>query len=95
MSTQQHLSSIAEYKKIVFLKYCNENGVKKIQTDEISISNKHRKSGLFCWFIFEKIIFTLKFYESVFFVFSIALITAKLIYKKKLLRKRYFKLWIR
>ena len=48
MSTQQHLSSIAEYKKIVFLKYCNENGVKKIQTDEISISNKHRKSGLFC-----------------------------------------------
>ena len=48
MSTQQHVSSIAEHKKIALLKFWNEYGTKKIQTDEISISNKHRKSGLFC-----------------------------------------------
>ena len=47
MSTQEHGSSIAEYKRRDFLKYCNENGIKKYQFKELSILNKHHKSGLF------------------------------------------------
>ena len=47
MSTQEHESSIAEYKRSAFLKNCNENGIKKYQLKDLSISNKHHKSGLF------------------------------------------------
>ena len=47
MSTQEHGSSIAEYKRSAFLKNCNENSIKKYQLKELSILNKHHKSGLF------------------------------------------------
>ena len=47
MSTQQHVSSVAEYKRNAFLKYCNENYIMKHQTDEISMSNDLQKSSLF------------------------------------------------
>ena len=47
MSTQEHGSSIAEYKRSAFLKNCNANGIKKYQLKEVSILNKHHKSSLF------------------------------------------------
>ena len=47
MSTQENGSSIAEYKRSAFLKNCNENSIKKFQLKEVSILNKHHKSGLF------------------------------------------------
>ena len=52
MSTQQHVSSIARYKKYAFLKYCNENGIRKNQLDESLILNKLHKLGLFCFIVF-------------------------------------------
>ena len=55
MSIQENGSSIAEYKRIVFLKYCNENGIKKYQLKELSILNKHHKSGLFYGFLYYNI----------------------------------------
>ena len=51
MSTQQYVSSIAEYKRSALLKYCKENGIKKNQLDELSVSNNLHKLGLFCLFI--------------------------------------------
>ena len=47
MSTQQHVSSIANHKRSAFLKNCNENGIKKYQFDELSISNNHNQLGFF------------------------------------------------
>ena len=47
----ESISNIAEYKKLAILKYCKENGVKKNQLDELSISNEFYKLGLFCFFI--------------------------------------------
>ena len=68
MSTQQHVSSVEEYKRNAFFKYCNENDIKKHQTDEISMSNDLQKSGLFWCFIMKIITITLKFYESVLYI---------------------------
>ena len=47
MSTQQLVSSIAEYKRCAILKYCKDNGIKKSHLDELLISNNHRKLGMF------------------------------------------------
>ena len=47
MSTKQHVTSIAEYKSCAILKYCNENGIKKYQLDDLSTSNNHHKLGMF------------------------------------------------
>ena len=52
MSTQEHESSIAEYKRKAFLKYCNENGIEKYKLKKLSILNKHQKLDLFCCFMF-------------------------------------------
>ena len=52
MSTQQHKSSIAEYKRKAFLKYCNENSIEKYKLKKLSILNKHQKLGLFYCFMF-------------------------------------------
>ena len=68
MTIQQHVSSIAEYKRCAFLKYCNENDINKHQLDELSISNNHHKLGLFYWFIIWIIIFILKTYDSFVYV---------------------------
>ena len=62
MSTQQHVSSVAEYKRCGFLKHCNENGIKKYQL----ISNNHRNLGLFYWFIKLITIFLFLSYIKVF-----------------------------
>ena len=51
MSRQQNVSSIAEYKICAILKYYNENIIKINQLDEILISNKGHKLGLFCFFV--------------------------------------------
>ena len=51
MSTQQHVSSIAGYKRNVLLKYCNENGKKLNQLVELAILNKLHKLGLFPFLI--------------------------------------------
>ena len=37
MSTQQYVSSISEYKRNAFLKYCNENGIEKYQLNALFI----------------------------------------------------------
>ena len=51
MSTQQHVRSIAEYKRYAFLKYCNKNCIRKNQLNELLSSNKLHELGLFClWF---------------------------------------------
>ena len=47
MSTQQHVSSIAEYKKSAFLNYCNKNVIKNHQLDKLSTLNDLLKLGLF------------------------------------------------
>ena len=47
MSTQQLVSSIAEYKRYAILKYCKDNGIKKSHLDELLISNNLRKLGMF------------------------------------------------
>ena len=52
MPTQKNESSIAEFKKSAFLKYCYENGNKKYQLKELSILNKHHNSGMFYGFIY-------------------------------------------
>ena len=46
MSTQQLVSSIAEYKRCAILKYCNENGIKKSYLDELLISKNLHKLGM-------------------------------------------------
>ena len=46
MSTQEHWSSIAEYKKSALLRYSNENGIKEHQLNELSISNNLYKIGM-------------------------------------------------
>ena len=51
MSTQQNVSSIAEYKICAILKYYNENITKKNQLDEVLISNKPHKLSLFCFIV--------------------------------------------
>ena len=51
MSTQQHVSSIAEYKICAILKYYKENFIKKNPLDELRISNKRRKLSLFTFFV--------------------------------------------
>ena len=51
MSTQQHVSSIAEYKICAILKYYNENVTKKSQLDELLMSNKLYNLGLFCFIV--------------------------------------------
>ena len=51
MSTQQLVSSIAEYKRCAILKYCKDNGIKKSHLDEFLISNNHNKLGIFYSFI--------------------------------------------
>ena len=51
MSTKQHLSTVAEYKIRAILKYYNENVIKKNQLDELLISNKLHKLGLFCFIV--------------------------------------------
>ena len=52
MSTQPHKSSIAEYKRSAYLKYCKENGIEKNKLKKLSILNKHHKLGLFYCFVF-------------------------------------------
>ena len=52
MSTQPHKSSIAEYKRSAYLKYCNENGIEKYKLKKLSILNKRHKLGLFYCFVF-------------------------------------------
>ena len=47
MSTQQHVSSIAVYKKCAFLKYCNNDVTKNHRLDELSILNDLLKLGMF------------------------------------------------
>ena len=47
MSTQQHVSSIAEYRKCAFLKYCNNNVIKNHQLDELLTLNDLLKLGQF------------------------------------------------
>ena len=47
MSTQQHLSIVAEYKICAILKYYNDNVIKKNQLDELMNSNKRHKIGLY------------------------------------------------
>ena len=51
MSTQQQVSSIAEYNRSAILKYCNENRIIKHQLDELFTSNNPYKLGMCCWFI--------------------------------------------
>ena len=51
MSTQQLVSSIAEYKRCAILKYCNENGIKKSHLDVFLFSNNLHKLGMFYSFI--------------------------------------------
>ena len=51
MSTQQHVSSIAEYKIRAILKYYNENVIKKKHLDELLISNKLHSLSLFCFIV--------------------------------------------
>ena len=48
MSTQQHLSIVAEYKICAILKYYNENVIKNNQLDELLMSNMLHKLSLFC-----------------------------------------------
>ena len=61
MSPQQHKSSIAEYKRSAFLKYCNENGTNKYKLKKISNLNKHHKSGLFyCFTYYNKTCFPIR-----------------------------------
>ena len=64
-------SSIAEYKRCAFLKYCNENDNKKHQLDKLSTSNDLLKLGIFYWFVILILIFILN-YMKVFSVFVIA-----------------------
>ena len=51
MSTQQYVTSIAEYKRCAFFKYYNENGIKKRQLGELLILNKLDKLGLFSFIL--------------------------------------------
>ena len=51
MSTQQHLSLVAEYKMCAILKYYNEDVIEKNQLDKLLISNKLHKFSLFCFFV--------------------------------------------
>ena len=74
MSTQQHVSSIAEYKRSALLKYCKENGIKKYQLDELSVSNNLHKLGLFYLFFKCIIVFIYKLYVSI-YVFVLARIS--------------------
>ena len=46
MSTQQLISSIAEYKRCAILKYCNENGIKESHLEEFLVPNNLHKLGL-------------------------------------------------
>ena len=41
------VGSIAEYKRCAILKYCNKNGIEKSHLDELSISKKLPKFGLY------------------------------------------------
>ena len=47
MTTQQHLSLVAEYKMCAILKYYNEDVIEKNQLDKLLISNKLHKLSLF------------------------------------------------
>ena len=50
MSTQQHVSSIAEYKGYAIVKYCNESETQKHELDELSISNNlYNLSTCYCF----------------------------------------------
>ena len=51
MSTEQNVSSIAEYKICAILKYYNESIMKKNQLEESMISNKRHKLCLFCFYV--------------------------------------------
>ena len=51
MSTQQHLSIVAEYKICAILKYYNENVKIKNQIGELLISNKLFKLILLCFIV--------------------------------------------
>ena len=51
MSTQQHLSIVAEYKICAILKYYNENVIKNTQLDEKLISNKLHRLCLFFFIV--------------------------------------------
>ena len=78
-------SIIAEYKRCAILKYCDENGIRTNNLDELSISNEFRILGLYCFVIFT-IIFTflksMKFFYIVFKeIYKIVFITTNFIYK--------------
>ena len=47
MSTQQYVSSVAEYIRCALLKYYNENDTKNIQLEKLSTSNDLLKFGMF------------------------------------------------